>query len=185
MYQLNNKIDCIEKQNNKIIQQLNRIALPENYLKNQHLLEYGQRCHKLWYLKSGMIRRYCIQDGKEITLWLYTENEIFTELQSFSRLVPSKEYIQACENSEVISISRNDYLNLRQNPEMWQFCVLLIENMFVDINQHMRNMHTKDARAKYEYLRDNAPEIIKRAKLGHIASMLGISQETLSRIRKR
>lgn len=184
MIQLNNKIDSTEKQNYKIIERLNGVATNENYSKNQHLLEHGQRCHKIWYLKSGMVRRYYIHEGKEITLWLYTEDEIFTEFQSFSRHMPSREYIQACEDAEVVSISRSDYLSLRQNPEMWLFCILLIENVFLDIDQHLRSLQTKDAKGKYEYLLDKTPEIIKRAKLGHIASMLGISQETLSRIRR-
>ncbi|WP_159520487.1 Crp/Fnr family transcriptional regulator [Sunxiuqinia indica] len=184
MYQLINKIDSTKKQNYKIIERLNEIASPELYSKNQYLLDYGQRCHKIWYLKSGMVRRYYIHEGKEITLWLYAENEIFTEFQSFSRRMPSGVYIQACEDTEVVSISRSEYLSLRQNPEMWLFCILMIENVFLDIDQHLRNLQTKDARGKYEYLQEQAPEIIKRAKLGHIASMLGISQETLSRIRR-
>lgn len=184
MYQLINKTDSTEKQNSKIIERLKEITTTESYAKNQHLLEYGQRCPKVWFLKSGMVRRYYIHEGKEITLWLYTENDFVTEFQSFSRFSPSKEYIQACENTEVVSISRSEYLNLRQKPEMWLLCILMIENVFVDVDQHMRNLQSKDAKGKYEYLMNTAPEIIKRAKLGHIASILHISQETLSRIRK-
>jgi hypothetical protein len=59
-----------------------------------------------------------------------------------------------------------------------------MEREFVNIDKHTKALNQKDARGKYAYLREIAPEIIKRAKLGHIASIIGISQETLSRIRK-
>ena len=55
---------------------------------------------------------------------------------------------------------------------------------FVKIDMHTKALNQKDARGKYEYLQKIAPELIKRAKLGYIASIIGVTQETLSRIRK-
>ena len=59
-----------------------------------------------------------------------------------------------------------------------------MEREFVNIDVHTKALNLKDAKGKYDYLRRIAPEMTKRAKLGHIASIIGITQETLSRIRK-
>lgn len=59
-----------------------------------------------------------------------------------------------------------------------------MEREFVNIDMHTRAMNQRDAKGKYEYLREIAPEMINRAKLGHIASIIGVTRETLSRIRK-
>jgi len=55
---------------------------------------------------------------------------------------------------------------------------------FANIDKHTKELNQRDAKGKYEYLREIAPEIIKRAKIGHIAAIIGVSRETLSRIRK-
>ena len=64
------------------------------------------------------------------------------------------------------------------------FINALMEREFVNIDKHTKALNQRDAKGKYEYLREIAPEIIKRAKIGHIASIIGVSRETLSRIRK-
>jgi hypothetical protein len=56
----------------------------------------------------------------------------------------------------------------------------LIERGFVNMDIHIKALNSKDARGKYEYLAKIAPEMIKRAKLGHIASIIGVTQETLT-----
>ncbi|TAJ05050.1 Crp/Fnr family transcriptional regulator [Marinilabiliaceae bacterium JC017] len=184
MHQLINRIESTVKLDSEVLEKLNNYAKVETYLKNQHLLESGKRCNKIWFLKSGMVRKYHVHNGKEITIWIYTEKEIFTALQSFSQNTCANEYLQACENSEVIYISKSNYEKLNQFPQFLFFSLSLIKRAFVNNDIRTRNLNKKDAKGKYEYLKAIAPEIIKRAKLGHIASMIGITQETLSRIRK-
>ena len=184
MQQLVDYIERYAKLDNAAINALEMLTEVEVCSKNQHILEEGERCNKIWFLQSGMVRKYYIHDGKEITVWIHTENETFTSLQSYSQNTPSTEYLQACEDTIAIGITRDNSKKLIEFPQFVTFTNALMEKEFVNADMHTKALNAKDAKGKYEYLQIIAPEIIKRAKLGHIASILGISQETLSRIRK-
>lgn len=184
MQQLINYIEQFVKLDPEAILALENLAEAETYKKNQHILEQGQRCNKIWFLKTGMVRKYQICDGKEITAWIHIENDTFTSLQSYAQNTPSDEYLQACEETKLISITKSNSEKLAGFPQIMIFSNALMEREFVNIDIHTRALNQLDAKGKYEYLRKIAPEMVKRAKLGHIASILGISQETLSRIRK-
>ncbi len=184
MQELVNYIEQIVKLDQFDIEELERLSDSDKYAKNEHILEVGHRCNNLWFLKKGMVRKYHHENGKEITCWIHTENEIFTSLQSYSEQRPTSENIQACENTELISITRANAQELAKIPQFRSFSNALMEKAFVDIDVHTKAFNARDAKGKYEYLKQIAPEMIKRSKLGYIASILGISQETLSRIRK-
>ncbi|MCF8358454.1 MAG: Crp/Fnr family transcriptional regulator [Prolixibacteraceae bacterium] len=184
MQQLINYIEKFVKLDQQAIDALEKLAGIETYKKNQHILEQGWRCSKIWFLKKGMVRKYHYSDGKEVTTWIHTENDTFTSLESYAKNTPSEECLQACEYTEVISITKANSAKLARFPQIMMFTNALMEQQFVNIDKHTKALNQRDAKGKYEYLGKIAPEIIKRAKLGHIASILGISQETLSRIRK-
>jgi len=163
---------------------VSKFAKIEFYKKNDFVLEQGKRSNKIWFVKRGMVRKFHYFDGKEITSWIHTENDIITSLSSYANQNPSDENIQACEDSELISITRSNSNELAKFQAFTTFSNSLMEKEFVNVDTHTKMLHQLDAKGKYEYLRKIAPEIVKRAKLGHIASVLGISQETLSRVRK-
>ncbi|MGQ8337504.1 Crp/Fnr family transcriptional regulator [Sunxiuqinia sp. A32] len=180
-------IDYIEqfvKLDFEAIQELKNLAEIDVYKKNQHILEQGEYCNKIWFVKSGMVRKYYLCDGNEISTWIHTENDTFTSLQSYAQNTPSDEFLQACEDTEVISISKSNGEKLAKHSHFVVFSNALMEREFVNIDKHTKALNRKDARGRYEYLKEIAPEIIKRAKIGHIASIIGVSRETLSRIRK-
>lgn len=156
----------------------------KTYRKNDFLLEQGKKCNKIWFLAEGMVRKFRIIDGCEHTCWIHTENDIFTSLQSYMQQTLSEEYIQACETIEVISISKEKSLRFSENEKLNRFGKRIMEEAFANIDKHSVEFANRNAREKYKYLGQIAPEMIKRAKLGYIANILGISQETLSRIRK-
>lgn len=184
MQQLIDYIEQFVKLDSEAIQALENLAEIETYKKNQHILEQGQHCNKIWFLEKGMVRKYHILDGKEITVWIHTENDTFTSLQSYAQNIPSVEFLQACETTEVISISKSNSEKLARVPQFMIFSNELMRREFANIDKHTKALNSKDAKGKYEYLREIAPEMIKRGKLGHIASIIGVTQETLSRIRK-
>jgi CRP-like cAMP-binding protein len=185
MQQLIDTIERFVNLDSKAREALIKLAEIETYAKNQHILQQGQRCNKIWFIKSGMVRKYIIHDGKEITIWIYTANETFTSLQSYSLQNQSDEYIQACENSVVVSITRINSQKLAGFPQIMAFTNYLMGKEFADKDIHTKEFLIKDAKGRYEYLQKIAPEMMKRAKLSHIASILGITPETLSRLRKK
>ena len=180
-------IDYIEqfvKLDSEAIKALKNLAEIETYKKNQYILKQGQRCIKIWFINSGMVRKFHLSNGKEITAWIHIENDTFTSLQSYAQNNQSDEFLQACEDTEVISITKANSEKLAKYPQFMVFTNALMEREFVNIDKHTKALNQRDAKGKYEYLREFAPEIIKRAKIGHIASIIGVSRETLSRIRK-
>ncbi len=185
MNQLIDYINSIVKLNSPAIEALHQFANIECFQKGDHILEVGQRCNKIWFLNSGMVRKYYIHNGKEITIWIHTEGDTFTSLQSYSQNICANEYLQVCEDTEVVSITRANSEKLAAIPEFVIFSNTIMEQEFVNIDIHTRELNQRDSHGKYEYLRKIAPQIIKRAKLGHIASILGMSQETLSRARAK
>jgi len=184
MQQLIHYIEKFVSLDSDVIYAIENLAEIESFRKNQFILKQGQRCNKIWFLKSGMVRKFYLSNGKEITTWIHTENDILTSLQSYAQNTPSDEYIQACEDTELIGISKNNSEKLAQFPQIVVFTNAMMEREFVNIDKHTKALNQLDAKGKFEYLRSIAPELIKRAQIGHIASILGVSRETLSRIRK-
>jgi CRP-like cAMP-binding protein len=131
-----------------------------------------------------MVRKFHLSNGKEITAWIHTENDIFTSLQSYAQNCASDEFLQACEDTKVVSITKSNSEKLAKHAQFMVFTNALMEREFVNIDRHTKALNQRDARGKYAYLSEIAPEIIIRAKIGHIASIIGVSRETLSRIRK-
>lgn len=163
---------------------LQELVCQEEYKKNEYLLSAGDYCKKVWFLKSGMVRKYFLDNGKEITTWIHTEDQMFTSLNSYFRGLPSDEFFVASENTALLSISLENSKKLEQFPEMVKFSKIHLETEISAIDCISKRFNLLSARKKYELLSREAPEIIKRAQLGHIASIMGVTQETLSRIRK-
>jgi CRP-like cAMP-binding protein len=163
---------------------LHKYAQIEHYKKGEFILEEGQRCNKIWFLTNGMVRKFFLVDGKERTCWIHIEKETFTSLSSYSSQKPSDEYLQAYEEVTAISISRANSQKLNQYPAIVSFANALMERAFVGADEYNRKFAEKDAKGKWDLLCEIAPEMVQRAKLGHLASILGMSQETLSRIRR-
>ncbi len=181
-------IDYINKYarlDEKAIDSLYSLAEIEFFNKKDFLLELNQYCNKIWFIKKGMIRKFYIYDDKEITAWIHTEGEIVTSLHSYFYQTPANESIQACEETEVISISRENSKKLAEIPQFVTFTNALMGEQFAVLDVNTREFTQMSATEKYNYLLKKAPEMMKRAKLGHIASLMGITQETLSRIRSQ
>ncbi|MBN1819082.1 MAG: Crp/Fnr family transcriptional regulator [Prolixibacteraceae bacterium] len=185
MQQLIDYINQYVRLNEEAISELCKLAEQDLWNKNEFILEAGQRCNKIWFVKSGMVRKFHLFNGKEITTWIHCENEFFTSVSAYFHKSLSNEIIQTCEPTETICITRENSILLSKVPQIVTFTNILMGEQFAGIDQNTKEFNMMNAREKYKYLQKIAPEMIKRAKLGYIASIMGITQETLSRIRKR
>lgn len=155
-------------------------------LKSDFLISEGQICRSLYFLESGCMRGFYNIDGKDVTQWFGFENNFVTSFRSFTAQVPSVEYIQALEDCVLWTISYEDFKKLLlHHSEIEKFVRLMYEHYYIRLEERYSNAHFKTATERYEDLLQNHPHILQRIPLGHIASYLGISQETLSRIRKK
>lgn len=157
----------------------------ETYKKGEHIIEADQHCRKLWFINKGVLRTYYYQNGKDITSWIYPQEYYITLWSSFHYGRPTTDYIQAIAPTELLAITKTDLDKLYNTyPELNLFGRKMMEEMiaFTDYIQH--GFMFAEAKERYDNLISIYPDILQDASLGHIASILGMTQETLSRIRK-
>ncbi|NER11844.1 cyclic nucleotide-binding domain-containing protein [Leptobacterium flavescens] len=164
--------------------EIQQLALYEEVAKGHQLLEVGKTARRLYFIVSGTIRTFFYQKGKDVTYWIYPENSVITSWHSYLLKKPSAEYIEVIEDSMLISLSYDEWQDLYSKyPELERFGRLLFQEQIALLDDFYKGYYFMTAKEKYELLLQFFPDITLRANLGYIASMLGISQETLSRIR--
>lgn len=161
---------------------LTKLELP----KNAFLVEEGRTCNHMYFLEKGSLRGFYNLDGKEVTYWFGFENNFVTSFYSFISRKPSFENIQLLEDCTLWSLSYEELQELYNlHPEIERLGRLSHEKYYLMLEDRFVSNHFKDARERYEMLMESSPHILRRVPLGYIASYLGISQETLSRIRSK
>lgn len=154
--------------------------------KNEYLLTEGQLCRHLYFVERGSLRGYYTLDGKEITHWFGFENDFVTSFHSFITMEPAVENIQLLEGSILWSISKESLTGLlNRYHEIERVLRIAYEKYYIRLEERFVNAQFKTAAERYEQLAERMPHILDRVPLGQVASYLGISQETLSRIRSR
>jgi CRP-like cAMP-binding protein len=157
-----------------------------SFSKNEYLLTQGQVCRQLYFLEKGALRGFYNLDGKEITHWFGFENDFVTSFHSFITSEAAVENIQLIEGSILWTISKETLTGLfNQHHEIERLVRIVYEKYYIRLEERFVNAQFKTASERYENLLLHTPHIIERVPLGYIASYLGISQETLSRIRSK
>jgi CRP-like cAMP-binding protein len=154
--------------------------------KNDFLITEGKICRHLYFLQQGALRGFYTLDGKEITHWFGFENDFVTSFHSFITQEPAVENIQLIEGAVLWRISKDTLTRLfSQYHEIETLVRIAYEKYYIRLEERYVNAQFKTATERYESLLLQTPHIIERVPLGYIASYLGISQETLSRIRSK
>jgi len=156
------------------------------YPKNYILLKQGRTCKFLWFMTIGAVRYfYTNEDGKEMNTWFSLDQQIVTDVPSLVHQSESYETIQLIEDSEFFAINYDSLQMLLQkhhNFALWY--IKLVELNYVSqIEERIADLQFLAAKQRYQKLLIIYPDITNRVILGHIASYLNITQETLSRIR--
>lgn len=183
MIELINHISKFQRLDTKTEEAVRSFFKEEVYKKNEFILEEGKICSKISFIKSGLVRRFYINEGKDITEWIYYGLQWLTSTASFIHQKPSLEYLQACEETVLYSLTYSDEQKLLEYPLFAKFYIKLLRNFLASFNEFRYTFNLMPTQEKYRFLLNNFPEIIQRGKLKHVASMLDITQETLSRIR--
>jgi CRP-like cAMP-binding protein len=155
------------------------------FSKNEYLLKQG-KVSGYYYLAEGFVRAFTFDtDGNEITTFFYPQGRIVFEASSFFLHQPSTEYLQAITDCKVYT-TNFEKLNLlfHSVPEFREFARAMLVKEFVAYKQRTLSMINKSAEERYANMIANNNEIFQYAQLKHIASYLGITDTSLSRIRK-
>lgn len=158
----------------------------KNTAKNEFLLKEGRRCTEYHFLCSGFMRAWTIDlEEKEVTTSFYPEGNVVCELFSFFKHIPSGENIQALTDSSSLYITFNELQHVFHTmPEFREFGRSILVNAYASLKQRVLSTLHETAEQRYKNLIAVAPEIFQHASLKHIASYLGITDSSLSRIRK-
>ena len=154
--------------------------------KNQDLQSIGQTCKTLYFLKKGMARIYYVKDGTDVTEGFYGEFNLIARAESLFAGKPSQKGIQVLEDSELWSIDTSALTSLyEEHRDIERLFSKLFEKAYVETIQRIENLQFHAAEERYHLLQKEQPEVLKRAPLKFIASYLGITQVSLSRIRAK
>lgn len=157
----------------------------ETLAKNEFLLKQG-RVSQYYFLAEGFARAFTFDaDGHEITTGFYSGGRVVFEVASFFLRSPSTENIQCLTDCRVYSTTFEKLNTLFHSmPEFREFGRAILVREFVAHKQHTLSMINKRAEERYIHLLATHREIFQHAQLRHIASYLGITDTSLSRIRK-
>ena len=158
----------------------------ENLHKNEFFTKSDKICDKLSFVKSGILRIYALSNGKEITHWISTENYLLTEVTGFFFDQPNRWNIQALTDIELLTIKKTDYLKLCKALPKWnEIEKQFILKCFAMLEDRVFSHLSMTAEERYELFFEQNKALYNRVPLQYIASVLGMTAETFSRIRNR
>jgi CRP/FNR family transcriptional regulator, anaerobic regulatory protein len=168
------------------LSQLTVLFKPMRLKKGDYLLESGKLSDKLCFVQSGIMRMFTIEEKKEVTQWISTKGYFTVDLQSFIFDKTSRWTIQALEDTELFGISKADYQKINQLVPKWpELEKQFIVNCFTSLENRIYGHLSLSAEERYLAFFQNNKELFNQVPLQYIASMLGMTPETFSRIRKK
>ncbi len=152
---------------------------------NSLISQIGEICQYIFFTESSITRCfYNDAEGKEQTLWMKSEQSFITEYKSFVNGSKSEFSLQFYEDTKVLMISRANLLKLYSESKNWAlFGISLTEQVHITLIDVFVNLLSNDATRNYQYIEYAFPRFLQVAPLKDIASMLQMSQVSLSRIR--
>jgi CRP-like cAMP-binding protein len=152
--------------------------------KNNDLQPIGHTCKTIYFINKGVARIYYFKDGIDITESFAFENNIIARVESLFTGKPSRKAIQVLEDAEVVAINANALFKLYNSfPEIERLFRKIFEAAYVDTVNRIEGIQFHTAEERYNALLNEAPNVLMRVPLKYVASYLGITQVSLSRIR--
>jgi CRP/FNR family transcriptional regulator, anaerobic regulatory protein len=154
--------------------------------KGEYLLKTGRLCDTMCFVQSGLLRIFTTNDDKEITQWISTNGSFSTDISSFVFEAPSRWTIQALIDTKVYSISSSNYKKLNVLiPEWKDIEKSFLVRCFAMLEDRIFSHLSMTAEERYDYFYEHNRELFNQVPMQYIASMLGMTPETFSRIRKK
>jgi len=154
--------------------------------KETFLLKEGQIAKDAYFVIKGYIRKYELIDGEEKTLDFFTENQSAANFASLANNTPSTLFLVCGEETTIAILnSEKEEALYKKHPRFESFCRTGMEQMMGSKQEELSSFIVSSPKERYLKLLKNRPELINRVPQYQLASYLGISPESLSRIRKR
>jgi CRP-like cAMP-binding protein len=181
LFQYFKKFNPLSKEAEKAIADISSIVTIK---KNKDLQPIGHTCKTIYFIKKGVARIYYFKDGIDITERFFFENSIIARVESLFTGKPSRKAIQILEDAEIIAINSTQLFKLYDTyPEIERLFRKIFEAAYVETVNRIEGMQFHSAEERYNALLIEDPNVLMRVPLKYVASFLGITQVSLSRIR--
>lgn len=158
------------------------VAFPKGHI----LLRAGKVEKSIFFIRKGMVRAYANQEGNEITFWFGAEGQAVISMKSYVEDQPGYEDIELLEDCELLELKSSDLKQLFETDiHIANWGRRFAEKELVKTEERLISRQFRTASERYSDLLTNHPDLVRRVQLGHIASYLGITQVSLSRIRSK
>jgi CRP-like cAMP-binding protein len=162
---------------------LEQITIEKTYQKNEVIQNIGSTCKTVYFVKEGCVRIFYLKDGNDITEHFSFDNEIIVRAESLFTGKPTSKGIQAIDESTLISIDSESLFGLyNQHHDIERLFRILFEKEYVNTVKRIESLQFKSAKERYLELLETT-NYVQKIPLKYIATYLGITQVSLSRIR--
>ena len=163
---------------------LESILVPMKFQKGEMILREGEVCEAIYWVAKGLVRQYYYKNGKELTEYMATENQIFMSIESLFKEQPSTQQIQAIEPTILFALPKKDLeREAVKNVNIQMLYRKILEESLIISQVHADMLRFESAQERYAKLVKRSPQLVLRAPLVYIASYLQMTPETLSRVR--
>jgi CRP-like cAMP-binding protein len=184
--QFSNYIDSIYRISSKAKTELDKVCSIATFKKNELIQPVGHTCKTIYFLQKGIARIFYYKDGVDITEYFAFEGGIVARAESLFAGEPSQKAIEVLEDSEVLAIDVPKLYQLYDEfHEIERLFRLIFEKAHVETIHRIESLQFHSAEERYLNLLSTQKNIIHYVPLKHIASYLGITQVSLSRIRAK
>ena len=154
--------------------------------KGEVLLKEGQVCRQFYFILTGCLRSFSLEEGREINLKFYFEDDFACDFESFRKEEPAQFYIVAMEDTTVYYATKKEAVPVFESESSFAvFLFRFFQDLYFGESQHSNTFKLMTPEQRYSFLLENKPHYLQRIPLTHLASYLGMSRETLTRIRKK
>ncbi|MBA3681731.1 MAG: Crp/Fnr family transcriptional regulator [Bacteroidetes bacterium] len=170
----------------KDIEKINTLFKPAHLKKGEFFLKAGKPVDKLSFIQNGLLRIYANKNEKEITQWISSKGYFVTDLSGLTSGTASRWTIQAITDVDLYTIDKKDYIHLGEIIPQWHHLEkLFIAKCFTILEDRIFSHLSMTAEERYHQLFETNRELLNQVPLNYLASMLGMTPETFSRIRAK
>ena len=163
---------------------LQKNTYPKSIKKGKLLLKAGEVCTNMYFVRKGVLRGFAKDSERDITTWISADGELVSAISSFILQIPTNENIHAIEDCELIALSHTDLEKLYIKFPSFNITVRKLTEIYYMHAEHRAYIaRLKNADQKYQLFLKQYGHLANRVPVKYIASFLGITLETLSRLR--
>ena len=161
-----------------------KMLVSREFKKGEMILPEGQVCKYIGFVKQGLVRQFYFKNNKDITEHIAIDGNMFFCIESFFLQKPSYILVEALENSLVYGLPHDEFLKLCEEEKEVEFMYRRLLERSLILSQFKADfIRFETANERYAHLLRDYPEVVRRAPLAYIASLLQMTPETLSRVR--